>query len=187
MRLIGKFIYVKLFELLDRTVIYRQFPKFKPIDKHLRKGPNPYSIKKAFPYGETPLRVVKQIALTCQIPPGATLIELGCGRGRAAAFFAHYAKIHTIGIDFIPEFLKSAPNTTFLCQDMLDADLSAASWIYLYGTGFDEELLQAISQKIRHQKVITVSEPLPNLTVLKTFTARYPWGKAELFLSQKNT
>jgi SAM-dependent methyltransferase len=198
MRSIGEFFhllylhfYVKWFEWRDRYRI--RLPAFHRIDKKLRASLNPYKVKQAFPYGETPLFVLKQIADRFYLQPSDHVVELGCGRGRGAFFWAHYIGCHVHGIDWIPAFIHPAqeaaqddPRLSFSCQDVSTANLSHATFIYLYGTGWDDNTLDQIAQKIPPgAKVISVTTPLKGFSIQDQFSARFPWGTTEIYLQKK--
>src|SRR5579872_1957069 len=56
---------VRGYEWLEQRRVRKQFyqdPHYKALDQALLKGPNPYRVKEAFPYGETPLCSLKKIA-----------------------------------------------------------------------------------------------------------------------------
>jgi hypothetical protein len=59
--------------------------------------------------------------------------------------------------------------------DMAEADLSQATVLYLYGSFPNFSIPPDV-------KVITISEPLENAKVLKSFWVRYPWGRTTAFL-----
>jgi SAM-dependent methyltransferase len=183
--------YVKWWEWRDRQKI--DLPAFQKLDQRLRQTLNPYKVQQAFPYGETPLAVLKEIADRFGLKPSDTVIELGCGRGRAAFFWAHYVGCRVYGIDKIPEFISLAqqvaqndPHLSFSCEDISAADLQQATWIYLYGTGWDETLLDQIAAKIPPSaKIVSVTTPLNSCQVQDQFLASFPWGKADIYLLKR--
>jgi len=77
---------------------------------------------------------------------------------------------------------------------MLQVDLKKATVIYLYGICLEEDVIAKLACNFNglqpRTKVITVSYPLTEysnlFTVTKAFTARFPWGKAEVYLNEKN-
>jgi hypothetical protein len=196
--------------------------QFRFIDKELRRayfGLSPYVISKKFlkqkgeenvhVYGETPLTTLGMIATRCAISQDDYVVELGCGRGRGVFFLSCHFGCTVEGIEWISEFVDKAQEVakkaksrlnctldiTFSCQDMLKADLSNASVIYLYGTCLEDSsiarLLTSFRTLKKGAKVITVSYPItdyPNSDcfILKdSFIADYIWGKAEVFLHEK--
>lgn len=188
---------------------------FRSCDQALRSVylfSNPYRISRKFLtqkgerevhlYGETPLTSLAQIADECRIKSSDYVIELGCGRGRGAFFLSYWFGCAVKGIEWIPEFVNKAngvakslncSKVSFSCEDMLEADLSDASVIYLYGTCLDEfsirKLLKGCEKLVPGTKIITVSYPLtdydPSFSLIKQFTVSFPWGEGEVFLHKK--
>lgn len=168
---------------------------------------NPYQISKDFfieqgeadphQYGETPIRTYAKIAELAEISPEDHVIELGCGRGRGLIFFATYCGSTAHGIEWNPRFVQKidrlqVPKVTLACADMLTADLTPATFVYLYGTCLSEQNLQKLLfslEKMRQNtKIVTVSEPLKDKDLFvctKTFPIRFPWGVTEGYLHLK--
>ncbi len=185
---------VKLYESIQNRRIYRQFPAFKAFDQQLLKGRNPYSVQEAFPYGETPLTTLQQMADRWSLKPEDHFVDLGCGRGRGVLFLAHVYGCKAHGIDRILTFIQQAktvqhPKVSFSCGDLLRFDFKKATFVYFYGTGFSEEVVQKLSTALqtlpKNSKIVTVSYPLEGFTVQDQFTVSFPWGKADLFLNLK--
>jgi hypothetical protein len=135
-------------------------------------------------YGETPYATYQRIITECNIGPQDTWLELGSGRGKGCFWLAHHAKCNVIGVEWIPQFVHLAnflkrlfrtKNLEFIQGDIEKADLSKATVIYLYGLWPNITIPANV-------KVITTSEPLPGLTVLKQFWVRYPWGRTAAYL-----
>lgn len=156
-------------------------------------------------YGETPLTSMELIAKECGITDQDCVFELGCGRGRGCFWLRTWLGCRVVGIELVPKFVEIAQKVQqhcnlsdieFRCGDMIDADYSGATVIYLYGTSFDDDLIEKLIEKFetlpKGTKIITVSyslieyaqQPLFNLT--KIFQANFLWGKTELFLHTKN-
>ncbi len=205
MRSIGEFfellylrIKVALYNWKEQRWVKRTFyhnPEFKKLDQALLSSPNPYHIPKAFPYGETPLSTLKQIADRWHITASDYIIELGCGRGRGVFFLAHYTGATVKGIDWTPEFISYAKSVaaqfphlsvSFSCKDMHRADLSSATVIYLYGTCLSDMSVETLSKRFCRlkpfTKIITVSEPLPQLIVQDKSVGSFSWGKTDVYL-----
>jgi len=182
---------VKLFELRHQLKI-RHLPYDKNIDRALRKGPNPYSIQEAFPYGETPLFVLKQIVDRWGLTPDDRFVDLGCGRGRGVFFLSALTGCHAHGIDKIASFIKRAnafkkPKNSFSCGDFKTYDFTQATFVYLYGTTMDNAAIAQLAEALRmlpqSGKIVTVSYPLEGFILKDQFTASFPWGKAEVYLN----
>jgi len=209
--LVITYLKTKWFERKDRELFY-QNPNFRKIDEtllHAYRFKNPYAISREFllkkgeqeiyTYGETPLSALNLIALQAALTPQDRLIDLGCGRGRSSFFFAFHTQCPVKGIDWVPTFVEIAnplakrflPNLSFECLNMLDADLSNATAIYLAGTCLDERTILLLSQKLPSKtKVITISYPLsdydPSFSTEKEFSVQFPWGQTTAFIQAKN-
>ncbi len=150
---------------------------------------NPYRLTSG--YGETPLTALDEIARQCLIKPTDTLIELGSGTGRTALWLHHFIGCKTIGIETNATFIKKAPSgPTFLRQHWLEADLSDATYIYLYGTGMDDPEIDALTRRLQKTLregalVITTSYPLEGFEQVKHFPINYTWGTATVYLQRK--
>lgn len=143
--------------------------------------------KNIYAYGETPLATYQRIAEQCQVGPQDTWIEMGSGRGKGCFWLTHFIGCKVVGIEWVPQFVYIArilkalfrmKNIRFEMKDMGKADISTATFIYLYGNWPKLEIPNG-------SKVITVSEPLPDLRVIKSFWVRYPWGRTAAFLQIK--
>jgi SAM-dependent methyltransferase len=174
---------------------------------------NPHRISKAFlmkkgakniyAFGETPLTTLDTIARECRILSDDLVYELGCGSGRTCFWLRTFVKCQVVGVDYLPAFISKANRVKkwarlskihFLQEDMLTVDLKGASVIYLYGTCLEdaviERLLYRFEELKRGTKVITVSYPLTDYNnayfkLEKSFSARFPWGKADIFLQTR--
>ncbi|MCC5832832.1 MAG: class I SAM-dependent methyltransferase [Chlamydiales bacterium] len=159
--------------------------------------------KNIYTYGETPLTTLDWIMRRCGILSKDVLYEVGCGSGRTIFWLHHFVKCRVVGIDYQPTFIDRAnrikewlrlDQTEFLLQDMLETNFRKATAVYLYGTCLGEEAIERLAARFEEMKsgakVITVSYPLTDysdaFTLAKQFTARFPWGKAEVYLSIKN-
>jgi SAM-dependent methyltransferase len=211
------FFLVKARQFQEELKIRRRFyshPFFKTVDQALCSYyflNNPYRISKRFlqqrgeknlyAYGETPLTSLEKIAKQCGLGPADHLLELGCGTGRGAFFLTSLIGCKVTGIEWIGEFVKKAQELKqtfdvkgahFQCEDMMQCDMSSASFIYLYGTNLEEaeieRLLICFSKMKKGAKLISVSYPLTDYSdrflLLKQFSIPYPWGVAEVFLQE---
>lgn len=185
---------------LDRLQTIRRYyssPKFALID--LLFGcvalfTNPYRVCRKFnqkrgegniyAYGETPFTTYQRIAEECRIGPQDTWVEMGAGRGKGCFWLAHFTRCKVIGIERVPQFVWIArlmkalfrmQEIRFEMGDMETADLSSATLIYLYGNWPKLTIPNGA-------RVVAISEPLPGLTVIKSFWVRYPWGRTAAFL-----
>lgn len=189
---------VKGYEWLEQRRVRKLFyqdPQFQTLDKALLKGLNPYRLKEAFPYGETPLCSLKQIADRCELTQEDRVIDLGCGRGRGVFFLAHHYGCQVLGIDKMKEFIDQAhllkqeyqvQNASFLCDDLRNYDFSRATCVFFYGTTFSEEFVSQLSNALKAlpsgAKIVTVSYPLEGLELKDQFSVSFPWGPGEVYL-----
>lgn len=140
-----------------------------------------------YAYGETPYLTYQRITEICQVGPQDTWIEMGAGRGKGCFWLAHFVGCRVVGVEWIPQFvwiakminrLLGSDKISFKRQNMQDADLEEGTFIYLYGH-WPKVQIPSFAY------VITISEPLEGLTVLKKFWVRYPWGRTTAFLQKK--
>ncbi len=153
------------------------------------------------PYGETPLTTLDRIARECRLLSKDVVVDLGCGRGRGVLWLSHFVRCQAIGVDRIQPFIARASRvknhlrlerSAFWQCGIESVDLSRATAVYFYGTGFSDELLRSLVERLKTlkagAKVITVSYPLTDIEgsgpfrVIKSFPARYPWGKTQVYL-----
>lgn len=173
---------------------------------------NPHQLSRAFlkqrgesniyGFGETPLTTLDSIAKECRLQSKDVVFELGCGSGRTCFWLNTFVKCPVVGVDYLPQFIKKAQRVKklahltqvdFIEQDFLHVDLRKATVIYLYGTCLEEHVIKKLAERFAEMRprtrIITVSYPLTDYSsqfkLTKTFSARYPWGRAEVFLQEK--
>jgi SAM-dependent methyltransferase len=189
---------VKGYEWLQQKRVRKLFyqdPRYKAVDQAILRGPNPYRLKEAFPYGETPLSSLKQIADRCGLKPEDRVVDLGCGRGRGVFFLSHHYRCQATGIDMIKPFIERArhlaeehqvPGVSFSCGDMRKFDFSQATFVFFYGTTFSEKFVQHLQAAMKAlpqgSKIVTVSSPLEGLQLADQFSVSFPWGSGEIYL-----
>lgn len=207
------FFKVQFFLKKEKKWVSRVFPSFLPIEKAFRRAyrfHNPYRICKHYlqkqresfvdGYGETPLFVCEQIASLCALKSTDYLIDLGSGRGRGAFFLSQLTGCRVKGYDWVPFFIDTARAiatqfllpVTFECCNILEADLTGATVIYLYGTCLPDPVIQALICRFEtlpsSTQIITVSYPLsdysPRFQTHKQSTVIFPWGEAEVFVAK---
>lgn len=156
-------------------------------------------------YGETPLTSMERITKGAGISHDDSFFELGSGRGRISFWMQVFTGCSVVGIEALPDFITKAnrivkwrglKNITFRQENMLQADLSQATVIYLYGTCLRDEEIKTLISRISHlpseTKIITVSYPLTDYTsascplfqVIKKLTVSFPWGDTEVFIQK---
>lgn len=189
---------VKVYEGLQQRRVRKLFyqdPQFQALDQALLQGLNPFRLKEAFPYGETPLCSLKQIADRCGLKPEDKVVDLGCGRGRGVFFLAHHYRCQVHGIDKMSDFIDQAlrlkeqylvENVSFLCDDLRNYDFSRATVVFFYGTTFSEEFVCDLTEKLKAlpqgAKIITVSYPLEGFELKDQFPVSFSWGTGEVYL-----
>ncbi len=189
---------VRGYEWLQQRRVRKQFyqdPHYKVLDQTLIKGPNPYRIKEAFPYGETPLCSLKKIGDRFGLKASDKVVDLGCGRGRGVFFLAQHYGCEVAGIDMIGPFIERAQRlakddqglkVTFSCGDMRKFDFSQATFVFFYGTTFSDEFVEELKQAMKALpkggKIVTVSYPLEGFEVVDQFIVSFPWGSGDVYL-----
>jgi hypothetical protein len=219
-KLIGIKLWVatqNLIEYLKVVWCYYRNPLFRKVDLALLWSyfcNNPYRISRDFllrrgeaniyAYGETPLTTLEQIVKEAGIGAEDTVFELGSGRGRPCFWLRCFVGCNVIGIEFVPDFVAKANEVRqrfklsgidFRHQDMLKADLSGASVVYLYGTCMEDleihKLIDQLEKLPEGTKIITVSYPLTDFTdkeflvVERIFPAKFTWGMADVYLQRR--
>ncbi len=213
---IGEFFSVKWRICRDQAEavrLYYKSPRFALLDLSfclLSLISNPYRVCRKFlqkrgesdvyAYGETPYSTLEKIARHCEARPSDRWLELGSGRGKGCFWIAHFIGCETIGVEWIPSFIRTAhflkncfgtKNLSFQNQNIEEADFSKATIIYLYGTSFSNEMISRLVQKMealpKGARVVSVSYPLEcgHLENAGSFQVLFPWGGTEAFLHRK--
>jgi hypothetical protein len=175
---------------------------------------NPYKISKKFlmengceniyAYGETPLTTIETFVNECGITKEDVVFELGCGRGLNMFWLNSFVGCKVTGIEIIPLFVKKGnrlmkllknKDIRFYNQDILSTDLSQATVIYFYGTGFDNIFINHLACKLKElplgTKIITVSYPITDyidsstFKIIKSFPSQFTWGEATVYLQKR--
>lgn len=186
---------VPYFEWKEQKWVREQFyhdAAFKALDEELLDSPNPFHIAKVFPYGETPLRVLYQMAKAAGLKPTDHFVDLGCGRGRAVFFLSHFFGCKATGIDLTASFIARAKklaknhrieNVSFICQDFMNYDFKDATCVYLYNSTHSDVLQNRLRNLPVGSRVISVSEPLElKWDQVEEVTGQFPWGQGTLYL-----
>jgi SAM-dependent methyltransferase len=145
-------------------------------------------------YGETPLDLWAKIAKAAKITEKDLFLDLGCGRGRLCFWTSQNYQCRSLGVDWVPKFIRRAQflawlfriqNVQFLCTNLKKGLLQEATVIYLYTYHPEEELLD-FSYLKAGCRVITVSEPLQceGFSVGAIVKAQFPWGDTEVFVNE---
>ncbi|WP_461536898.1 SAM-dependent methyltransferase [Spongorhabdus nitratireducens] len=156
-------------------------------------------------YGETWLSTFSKISKAADINREDHLYELGCGRGRLVFWASEVLGVKATGIDLNPVFIRRAESVRcrikshlahFRCENIMQADLSAATVVYLYGTAFEEEAFPGLTTLLKTTasgtRIITVSWPVTRLvddgsfSTVKEISGRYLWGKGTIYISVRS-
>jgi hypothetical protein len=191
-----------LFFLID-VVFFALYALRTPftVSKRYLQGQDSENI---YTYGETPYSTLEYIARECDITDKDTVYELGCGRGKTLFWLASFIGCRCHGIEIIPSFVQRAQRVqslfsvekiSFCCEDMLEADFSKATVVYLYGTCLDDTFIRSLAKKMRSlppgARIITVSYPLTGysdeemFSLEKTFSASFTWGSTDVYCHRR--
>lgn len=153
--------------------------------------------KQIHAYGETPLALWADLALFANLTPHDVFCDLGCGRGRLCFWTYSHIGCHTIGIDWVPSFIRKARflsqllrpapgRLLFLLARINEVPLEEVTVAYLYTFHPDEETLD-FSRLPLGARVLSVSEPLdrPYFAIQAKKEVSFPWGDTEVFLNVK--
>ncbi len=189
---------VRGYEWLEQRRVRKLFyqdSKYRSLDRMLLKGPNPYRLKEAFPYGETPLCSLREIGDRFGLQKDDRVVDLGCGRGRGVFFLSHHYGCEVRGIDKIESFIERAQRlvqeyrvqkVSFSCGDMRELDFKSATFVFFYGTTFSEEFAGQLTEKLKTlpkgSKIVTVSYPLEGFEIKDRFSVSFPWGPGDVYL-----
>lgn len=191
---------VRLYEWIQQKRVEKRYynnERFRRLDQELISGPNPYKIPEAFPYGETPLCSLQQIADQLGLKPTDRVVDLGCGRGRGVFFLAHRYGCHVHGIDKINFFIDRAqtlkkkyqlPRVSFTCGDLRDFDFSQVNYVFFYGTTFDDDFITDLKIRMERlppgSKIVTVSYAVVSGEGEADLAVSFPWGKGDVYIQE---
>jgi len=196
-----------------RRSLYPQSSLFEKYDRELKRRfrfLNPYTLCRRYlqkkgeinihAYGETPLTLLETIVKRFYIGKEETLVEMGAGRGRGALFLATSMGLHVKALEQHPLFCQilremSVEGLEVVEGDMMEADLSGATSIYLYGTMLTDSEIHALIAEFKKMspavKIITVSYPLKQydsaFEIVDQFEGEFPWGKTTVFFNRRSS
>lgn len=168
------------------------FPKFLPLDIALQATPLKDRPFGDFRFGETPYATALEILRDCQLKPGQTLMDLGCGRGKMVFTAALACGATAIGVELLPTYWKIARKMSerlalqelveFRLEDFTLVEVFEADVVYVAGSIFAEEtkqeLLAMVEQLQPGCRWITVGwecqHPLLELTLERELL--FSWG-----------
>ncbi len=155
-------------------------------------------------FGETPLGVVREVLKLRPVGAGERLLDLGCGRGRAAFLFHFLTDAEVTGVDLVAPFISTArrlANWTkcdhrvfFEVADMRVMDLRNFDLIYACAACMGESNRKLMAAKIAQEaktgaSLITVGwrPRYEGLQLENQFRGSFSWGKATVYLSRVST
>ncbi|MCY4330499.1 MAG: class I SAM-dependent methyltransferase [Endozoicomonadaceae bacterium] len=154
-------------------------------------------------YGETPLITLERIAMHAKIDYGSSLLDMGSGAGKAAAYFTIKKSCRVLGVEKNPEMLSLANRMArgcrindrlrFIDADMFTLPVQDVDFIYIYHSALDDISIEKIAKQLSRYdpkvKIITVSwalqEVLPGFFTIETqFDGWFPWGLTWVYVQR---
>lgn len=148
---------------------------------------NPYRVCKTT-YGETPLRVFRELAAAAELSAADRYIELGSGRGKSCFWAATFIGCEVKGVEWTPLFVWLSKtlfkNGQFVRESMFETDLTKATVVYYYHLDEQRPPFETMQPGAR---LITISEPLESeaFVVLKTLDVEFPWGTTQAYIHKR--
>ncbi|HJV84792.1 MAG TPA: class I SAM-dependent methyltransferase [Noviherbaspirillum sp.] len=155
-------------------------------------------------YGESFFTTLEKIAEAVDLDDKDVVYDLGCGRGRSVFWFNTMFGCRAVGIEINPMFVINArliqkaldiDNVEFILSNLMDADYSDATVIYLYGTALSDTAIVNLVERFVTLKpgtrVVTVSYSLSRYTELpmfaleKTIRGKFVWGETDIYIQRK--
>lgn len=109
------------------------------------------------PYEPTPYAVLQRLAESGHLKKEMTLIDYGCGKGRAAIFLQRTVGCRTVGVEYDPALFAAAEQNrrfsgageavSFCCGHAESFAVGEADAFYFFNP-FTEEILQAVLRQI---------------------------------------
>ena len=168
---------------------------------------SPYRIARKLeggdPYGETPHKTLQAIVEAAGVTSKDVVYDLGCGRGRSCFWLANVVGCKAVGIEYNPVFIKKAQSILkllpasgleFRLENMLKADLSDATVVYLYAISMLDSDVEKLAKKLqalpKKPLIITVSfslnEYVPVFRIIKRLQVAFPWGQTTCYVQKVN-
>ncbi|MCP4503447.1 MAG: class I SAM-dependent methyltransferase [Deltaproteobacteria bacterium] len=146
-------------------------------------------------YGETPVFTAISAMRRAGLKPGATVLDLGAGRGRvliAAAFLGAHAR----GVDILPDHVALTQSYLSDLADVQVADAAKTSlddvdFVFLTWTCMSERTRRKLEKKLLEAKdgtrFLCVSHSLEMQGMSPVFERKpwFTWGKADLFVVER--
>jgi precorrin-6B methylase 2 len=155
-------------------------------------------------YGETFFTTFELIANALKLNENDVIYDLGCGRGRGVFWLNAFYRCKAIGVELNPVFVRKAlkikhklkiENVEFLQANMMDADFSDATVLYLYGTALTDAAIAKFIANLKRvkqgTKIVTVSYPLHHYAkagefeMMEQFQGQFLWGDTTIYIQRK--
>jgi SAM-dependent methyltransferase len=148
----------------------------------------------SYTQGETPAHVLRVIAEKAEMGLGTRVLDIGCGRGSALAYWASVFGAEPIGIEEVPA-LGTATRELFKCLSIsgtvIVGDFAEVEWpdvdlIYIAGTCFSPSAVGELQRRLLQSSVktkiavITLELPTTLFDLVDAVSVRFPWGKSML-------
>ncbi len=158
-----------------------------------------------YTYGATPLSSLEVIARRCRLGKDDTIYDLGCGPGKTCFFLNALLGARVVGIDIVPGFIQAGneikdelgvERVNFLQADFLEINYEDADALYLFGTTWSVDLMQALIKiferdLIEGALVITIKHdlfkysPRAEFVLEDQFDVNFHWGKDPVFVHRR--
>ena len=154
-----------------------------------------------YQYGETPVSLFADIVSEFGVDSSDCVYELGAGSGFCSLWLSAFLDIRTIAVELVPVFCsrleKVRKRNNIDCLNVsnnsyFSENLQPATLLYIYASNLDDLAITELTAKLMQlpvgTRVISVSYSMVDycqqntFRVLKTMTARFPWGEADVFL-----
>ncbi|NDC82182.1 class I SAM-dependent methyltransferase [bacterium] len=144
--------------------------------------------------GETPEPVLKMIALAAGFRSGMRVLDLGCGRGTALAYWSMLYGIHPIGIERVRSVAHAARlllQSIIATSEILTGDFFGIVWpevdaVVVSTTCFSAQDLDQLMHRYRQLPTGTVvvqisnDVPMNELKCIWRGSHRFPWGNCPI-------
>ncbi len=155
----------------------------------------------SYTQGETPASVLRVIAEKTGMGLGTRVLDIGCGRGSALAYWARVWGAAPIGIEEVPA-LGGATQALFnglsISGTVIVGNFETVEWpdadvIYVAGTCFSPSAVRDLQRKLAHCSaktkiaVITLELPTTQFDLIDAVSVRFAWGKSMLRVYRRIT
>ncbi len=195
------FIPLKYPELLRAYWRSEEFFLFKSPYRLLNRVPPEFKERELeLTYGEIDLFTVEKILKNLELGRGATLLDLGCGRGKILLLSTALG-FRAFGIELVPDLIDAArysiqglPEEWQRRVSVLSGDFLELEWpesidvIWAVGTCWGDAVRASLAEKFssleREVIIVSVSRPFlhPKLKLLREVPGWTSWGRERFFI-----